>query len=261
MTTGAPLVPTPRSYLPSAVAIVASATQRAKQLGNPRWVAAGNLLRSSLPLHCYLHAQVLTTGTLGLVAFPISPDVDVIPTDVSLEELLQNEMVKAAFDSPPTERKEPSYADGRGGIGGRVSNQATSRTFRHAATSLEQLRWELIEGPVTDCECAYCKKSAKLGRALDANDMRRIYKQQRLNRKRAGLQREKGTRRKAVVEKRVKESLANVITSSNFALEASAPVNSTGWMAKPRAPLPQQHTSLSELRQNPRMRYYAWDGK
>lgn len=173
-------------------------------------------------------------------------------------------MIEAELDSPPIQhkRKYSSYVDDEGNVGGGVSQKATSRAYRWTpTTTLAEDRWGLINGPVTACECKFCKKTEKLGRPLNAKDKKRIYKQSVLNKKRVEKQKEGQTGLKAVAEKRVKEALVDTIMSPDFALEASAPVNVTGYVAKPTTPLPQRLFSLSELRQNPEMRHYAWDGK
>ncbi len=194
-----------------------------------------------------------------------------------MEDLIERKMLETVFDEPLTDDEasgseddgystddEDSSSESDEGSTGVDAMQldippAVRRT--RSATQPKYSDWELFDGPVTDCDCEYCKLQEKLQRPLTAKDKEGIRKKIRKQIKREATQKEKQSDQKAVTERRVAESLADALASIDFDLETRAPVTATGYTAKSTTPLPHRLITLSELRQDPAMTHYAWDGR
>ncbi|KAF8328771.1 hypothetical protein F5887DRAFT_1082914 [Amanita rubescens] len=227
-----------------------------------------------------LYAPALTGGKLGFKVYSICPDLSIVPTTVEMEDLIERKMLEAAVDGPLTDAEAAGSEDDgyltddedsssesdesdESSTGANAMQLDTPPAVRRTrpATQPKYSTWELFDGPVTDCDCEYCKLQGRLQRPLTAKDKERIRKKIRKQIKREATQKEKQSDQKAVTEKRVAESLADALQSIDFDLKTRAPVTATGYVAKSTTPLPHRLITLSELRQDPAMTHYAWDGR
>jgi hypothetical protein len=223
-------------------------------------------LHPSLRFQGSLYAQALTTGKLGFRVHSICPELSIVSTTVEMEDLIERRMLEAALDEPLADDEAPGKEDSGYPIDDEDSSSESDDDIPPArrtrpATQPKYSNWELFDGPVTDCDCEHCRLKERLQRPLTAKDKEGLRQKIRKQIKREAMQKEKQSDQKAVTERRVAEALADALESIDFNLETRAPVTATGYVAKSTTPLPHRLITLSELRQDPAMTHYAWDGR